>query len=207
MSRTFKEYLSESTKRYDFRIKIAGDVSSDREFALKRALARYVSAAEVPQVKHHSTPIQATPLDFPQMRNCEVNIYEVSLDYPTTQQELTEYLSSELGISRSCLVVRRPGEPSEEYQTPVEPREGALLNDPDYKEAGNPKFENYYGDKYNSGFVKELNDLLKLQRKERGEVIPENRSDDIYKDVGKTTNELPQHTTSPVQQAADPRKR
>lgn len=207
MSRTFKEYLSESTKRYDFKIKIAGDVSSDRESALKRALGRYVASTDTPQVKHHSTPVQATPLDFPQIRNCEVNIYEVTLDYPTTQQELTEYLSAELGINKSCLVVRRPGEPTEEYQTPAEAREGALLNDPDYKEAGNPKFEDYYGDKYNSGFVKELNDLLKLQRKERGEIIPENKSDEIVKEIGKTSNDFPQHNTSPVQQAKDPRKK
>jgi hypothetical protein len=47
-----------------------------------------------------------------------------------------------------------------------------LLDDPDYKEAGNPQFEEYFGDKYNTGFVKELNDILKLQRKARGEEIP-----------------------------------
>ena len=47
-----------------------------------------------------------------------------------------------------------------------------MLNDNNYSEAGDPKFEDYYGDKYNSGFVKELNDILKLQRKARGEEIP-----------------------------------
>ena len=174
---------------------------------MKRALGKFTTAAAEASFKKHTTPIQATPLDFPQVKNCEVNIYEVSLDYPTTQQELTEYLSTELGISKQHLVVRKPGEPSEEYQQPAETREGALLNDPDYKEAGSPKFEDYYGDKYNSGFVKELNDILKLQRKERGEVIPEAKADDIYKDVGKTTNDCPQNNTSPVQQAKDPRKK
>jgi dTDP-4-amino-4,6-dideoxygalactose transaminase len=37
------------------------------------------------------------PLDFPQVKNCEVNIYEVTLDFPTTQHELKEYLA-ERGI-------------------------------------------------------------------------------------------------------------
>ena len=63
-------------------------------------------------------------------------------------------------------------EPTEEYQNIEPKREGALLADPDYKEAPNAQMEDFYGDKYNSGFVKELNDILKLQRRERGEEIP-----------------------------------
>ena len=122
--------------------------------------------------KVKTTPVQELPLDFPALKNCEVNIFEVVLDYPVTTFELTEYLSAGLKVNKQSLVVRRPGEPSEDYQTPVEKREGALLNDPNYKEATNAKFEDYYGDKYNTGFVKELNDLLKLERKARGEVIP-----------------------------------
>jgi hypothetical protein len=170
--KSFTEYLTESKKRYDFRIKIAGDVSSEQEDTMKRLLGRFTNENTLTGFKKSKTPIQAVPLDFPQVKNCEVNIYEITLDFPTTQYELTEYLATELGIGKQYLVVRRPGEASEEYQTPAEPREGALLSDPDYKEAGNAQFEDYYGDKYNTGFVKELNDILKLQRKERGEEIP-----------------------------------
>jgi len=170
--KNFKEYLSENiqTKKYEFRVKVAGTFSTEQETKLKSMLERFqVNAFK----KVGTTPIQELPLDFPQVKNCEVNIYEVTLDYPTTQQELTEYLSSGLEVSRQKLVVRRPSEPSEEYQH-IDPntRDGALLNDPDYKEAGNPQFEDYYGSTYNSGFVKELNDILKLQRKARGEEIP-----------------------------------
>ena len=167
--KTFTQYLSESTKKYDFRVKVAGEFTTEQEATLKSLLSKYsVSGFK----KTGTTPIQSLPLDFPQVKNCEVNIYEVVLDYPTTQQELTEYLSAELGVGKQHLVVRSPNEPTEEYQHVEPKREGALLNDPDYKEAGNPQFEDYYGDKYNSGFVKELNDILKLQRKARGEEIP-----------------------------------
>jgi len=169
--KSFKEHLSESiaSKKHEFRVKVAGTFSKEQEEKLKTMLERYqVDAFK----KVGTTPIQALPLDFPQVRNCEVNIYEVTLDYPTTQQELTEYISSGLGINKQNLAVRRPGEPSEEYQHEEPKREDALLNDPDYKEAGSPKFEDYYGTKYNTAFVKELNDLLKLERKARGEVIP-----------------------------------
>lgn len=168
--KSFKEHLTESKKKYDFRIKIAGDFTTEQESNLKSALEKYAVSG---WKKSGKTPIQELPLDFPQVKNCEVNIYEVTFDYPTTQHELTEYIASCCGVNKTHLAVRRPGEPSEEYQhVEDKKREGALLTDPDYKEASNAKFEDFYGDKYNSGFVKELNDILKLQRKERGEQIP-----------------------------------
>jgi hypothetical protein len=196
--KTFKEYLQESTqgKKYPFRVKIAGEFPTEQEAKLQSMMDRY----KVDSFKKvGTTPIQELPLDFPQVKNCEVSIYEVVVDYPTTQQELTEYLTSGLNVSKQNLVVRRPGEPLEEYQHEEPKREGALLNDPDYKEAGNPQFEDYYGDKYNSGFVKELNDLLKLQRKARGEEIPT--------ESAATYNiDSPQNNTAPIQQAPETRK-
>lgn len=194
--KNFKEYLSESKRQWDFRVKVAGTVTSEQEAAMKSLLEKWVVSNFK---KSATTPIQSFPLDFPQVKNCEVNIYEVTLDYPTTQQELTEYLSTELGIGKQHLVVRKPGEPTEEYQTPSEPREGALLDDPDYKESPNAQFEDYYGDKYNTGFVKELNDLLKLQRKARGEEIP-------MEAAAKFNTDTEAKQTSLLKQAQDPRK-
>jgi len=196
--KNFKEYLQESLqqKKYDFRVKVAGDFNTEQETKLKSMLERFqVNAFK----KVGTTPIQALPLDFPQVKNCEVSIYEVTLDYPTTQQELTEYLSTGLEVSKQRLVVRRPGEPSEEYQQEGEKRQGALLNDPDYKEAGNPQFEDFYGDKYNTGFVKELNDLLKLERKARGEQMP-------TESAAKFNTDSPANTTSPLKAAPEVRK-
>jgi hypothetical protein len=197
--KNFKEYLTESKKQYDFRIKIAGEFTTEQEDTMKRLLGRFTVDNTLSSVKRTKTPIQAVPLDFPQVKNCEVSIYEVTLDYPTTQYELTEYLSTELGVGKSHLVVRSPHEPTEEYQHQEPKREGALLNDPDYKEAGSPKFEDYYGDKYNSGFVKELNDILKLQRKERGEEIP-------TEGAAKFNTDSPEGTGSLLKQAEDLRK-
>ena len=167
--KTFKEHLSESKKQYDFKVKLACEMTGDQETHLKSLLDKWQLSGFKKAAK---TPIQQLPLDFPQLKNVEVHIYEVSLDYPTTQHELTEYIASELKVGRGHVVVKRPGEPTEEYQNIEPKREGALLNDPDYKESPNAQFEDFYGDKYNSGFVKELNDLLKLERKARGEQIP-----------------------------------
>lgn len=203
MNKSFKEYLQESisNKKYEFRIKIANEVSPEQENLMKMVLGRYTEGNEPVKLKKLSkTPIQALPLDFPQLKNVEVSIYEITLDYPTTQQELTEKLTQELKIPRNSLVVRRPGEPSEEYQEEKETRTGALLHNPNYEESPNAKFEDYYGDKYNSGFVKELNDVLKQKRKERGEKIPET-------EPAKFNTDTPANTKSNVQQAKDPRKK
>jgi hypothetical protein len=192
----FKEHLQESVKKYDFRVKIAGDVDGAHETALESLLNKFKVANFK---KSATTPVQQFPLDFPKLNNAQVNIYEVTLDYPTTTFELTEYLASNLKIARENLVVRKPGEPLEEYQEPKEKREGALLNDPDYKESPNAKFEDYYGEKYNSTFLKELNDVLKLQRKERGEVIPSDTTVKYNTDSAAGTKTV-------LKQAEDPRK-
>lgn len=168
--RSFKEYLTESVKKYDFRIKVAQECTSEAEAKMKGLLERF-GVAEFS--KKGKTPIQQLPLDFPKIKNAEVCIYEATLDYPATSWELHEYLSSNMGISKDAIVVRRPGEPVERQQEAVEERTDPLLTDSEYKESPNAKFEDFYGDKYNTGFVKELNDILKLQRKERGEEIPE----------------------------------
>ena len=170
MNKQFKDYLTESAKKYDFRIKVAGSVTPEQEKTMEALLGKFqVSSFK----KSGTTPIQALPLDFPKIKNAEVHIYEVTLDYPSTQWELQEYICSNTAIASESLVVRKPGEPLEEYQKPTEHREGALLTDGEYKEATNANIDDYYGDKYNTGFVKELNDILKLQRKAQGQVIPE----------------------------------
>jgi hypothetical protein len=195
----FKEHLQESmaVKKYDFRVKIAGDVVADREAKLESLLSRWkVSSFK----KSATTPVQQFPLDFPKLKNEQVSIYEVTLDYPTTANELTEYLASGLNIAKENFVVRRPGEPSEEYQEPkAEGSKEALLTDSEFKEAPNANWDDFYGDKYNTGFVKELNDILKLQRKARGEEIPSEAD-------AKYVTDSAQNNKSPIEQAKDPRK-
>ena len=203
MTKQFKDYLAESTRKYDFRIKIAGDVSADKEALIKALLGKF----QVTEFKKSgTTPIQELPLDFPKIKNATVNIYEVTLDYPATQWELSEYLCANANIVPESIVVRRPHEALEEYQEPQEARTEALLTDSEYKESPNANFDDFYGDKYNTGFVKELNDILKLQRKERGEEIPESKADDVIKNPGDTLVKVPQGNKAVLKQAEDPRK-
>ena len=186
--KTFTEYLTESKKTYPFKVKVAGEFTAEQEQTLKGLLDKY-SVLEFKRTA--TTPVQALPLDFPKLRNTQVNVFEVILDYPVASWELQNYLGNGLRILEQDIVVRRPGEPSEQYQEPQEKREGALLNDPDYKEAGSPKFEDYYGTEYNNSLIKTLNDDLKAQRKAQGQVIPGEVK-------GQTSNDLPQGMNSPI---------
>lgn len=167
--RSFKEYLTESVKKYDFRIKVAQECTADHEAKMKGLLERF-GVADFS--KKGKTPIQQLPLDFPKIKNAEVSIYEVTLNYPTTSNELHKYLTAEMDVNENYMVVRSPLEPTEEYQEPAEKREGALLTDSEYKEAPNAKFDDYYGEKYNASFLKQLNADAAERRKQRGEQIP-----------------------------------
>lgn len=196
--KTFKEYLMESKKTFPFKVKVAGEVTTEQETAMKALLEKY---KVVEFSKSGKTPVQALPLDFPRVQNAEVNIWEVVLDYPVTASELTNYLGNGLRINEQFIVVKSPNEPTEEYQRPPETREGALLTDSEYKEAPNANFDDFYGDKYNMSFVKALNDDLKANREARGEKIP-------TAEKAQTTNDLPQGSASPIKSTDyDPRKK
>ena len=111
--KSFKEYLTESKKTYDFRIKIAGDLPEGADSMMKTALEKY---GVENYKKLASTMVQEHPLDFPQLKNMSVNVFETSLNYPTTQEVLRDYLCDYLDINHSQLKVKKPGEPTEEYQ-------------------------------------------------------------------------------------------
>ena len=133
MSGAFKKYLAEASKQYDFIIKVAGELDENFEDSLEVALKKF-DVANLSAGK--KTPIQSVPLDFPNMTNCEVTVFETTLNYPTTQNELRAYLSSVLNTQDDFIRVRKPGEPYEEYQTEKEdkPYEDKLL-DGEYKDA------------------------------------------------------------------------
>ena len=133
MAGTFKRYLAEAAKQYDFIVKVAGDLDENFEDSLEVALKKF-DVANLSAGK--KTPIQSVPLDFPELTNSEVTVYEMTLNYPTTQYELRNYLSDALNMQQDFIKVRRPGEPTEEYQQEMEdtPYEDKLM-DGEYKDA------------------------------------------------------------------------
>ena len=154
---TFKDYLTESTKSYDYKIKVAGTIADDFASKLESALAKFEVAKMSAGKK---TPIMTLPLDFPALSNEQVTIFDVTTNYPASQRVMHEYLSDLLRIPATHIVVRKPNEPTEEYQADMQIGQKSeyanKLLDIEMKDAPKVKAEEHFGDKYNMGLLKEL---------------------------------------------------
>jgi hypothetical protein len=161
--KTFKEYLSESKKVYPFKIKVAGELPEGFEAKLKQQLDR---CGIMTFENQGTTPIQKFPLDFPEMTNKEVTVFEVVCSYPITSPEIVNHVKS-LGMSETCFRVRNSGEAIEIEQILAdnEPTGEALLNDNQYKEVTNAKHKEYFGNDFNKGFLKDLEKAAKERKK------------------------------------------
>ena len=154
---TFKDYLTESVKSYDYKIKVAGDLDKDFASKLESALAKFEVAKMSAGKK---TPIMTMPLDFPHLSNEEVTIFDVTTNYPASSGVMKEYLSDILGVNASKIVVRKPGEPTEEYQDNMQVAKKSeyanKLMDIEYKDAPKVNAEDFHSTKANMGLLKEL---------------------------------------------------
>tara|TARA_X000000950_G_scaffold264063_1_gene336931 strand:+ start:83 stop:685 length:603 start_codon:yes stop_codon:yes gene_type:complete len=150
-----KQYLNESAKEYDFKIKIAGDIADDFATRMETALQKYdikkLSAGK-------KTPIQEHPLDFPQLKNIQVNIFDLTTNYPVSAHALKEYVADYMRLSPAMVVVKKPGEPSEEYQADMNKKSEYknMLNTIEMGSASDVKPEEMFGDKANMSLLKEL---------------------------------------------------
>ena len=154
---TFTQYLAESSKSYDYKIKVAGMVADDFGSKLESALAKFEVANMSAGKK---TPIMTMPLDFPALSNEEVTIYDVTTNYPASVREMKEYLSDILRIPATHIVVRKPGEPSEEYQNDMDVAKKSeyknKLHDIEYSDANKVNAEDFHSTKANMSLLKEL---------------------------------------------------
>lgn len=155
---TFTQYLTESAKQYDYKIKVAGELDKDFANKLETALGKF-DVAKLSAGK--SYPIQETPLDFPQFKNVEVTIFDAVTNYPASVFEMTEYLANYLNLAKNQIVVRKPGEPTEQYQADMKVAKDktefeSMLQDVEYKDAPKTKADEVYGDKANQSLLKEL---------------------------------------------------
>tara|TARA_B100000900_G_scaffold393660_1_gene390357 strand:+ start:379 stop:975 length:597 start_codon:yes stop_codon:yes gene_type:complete len=154
---TFKDYLTESAKSYDYKIKVAGTLADDFASKLESALAKFEVANMSAGKK---TPIMTLPLDFPALSNEQVTIFDVTTNYPASSNVMKEYLSDILRVPATHMVVRKPGEPTEQYQDDMQVAKKSeyqnKLLDLEMKDAPKVKGEEFHSTKANMGLLKEL---------------------------------------------------
>ena len=173
---TFKDYLSEAVKSYDYKIKVAGAPNDIDKNAMETALQKF-DLAKMSAGK--STPIQSLPLDFPSLKNEQVTIFDVTTNYPESPRVMQEYLSDILRIPATHIVVRKPGEPTEQYQDEMEATKKSeyrvKLQDIEYSEHAKIKPEDFHSKEANMSLLKELlkdREDSKDQPKEKSNIMP-----------------------------------
>jgi hypothetical protein len=180
--KTFREYLAESKKVYSFKVKVAGEIPKNFEKDLKERLEKH---KVITFEKMKTTPVQKTPLDFPELTNKEVTTFDVVLEYPVTAPEISTDIR-DMGVEESCYRVRGSGEPSEIDQLSLddEPSAEPVLNDSEYKDSDNVKHKDYFGNDFNKSFLKDLAKAAKERNKEEGKgeyKLPKAKEDKVGK--------------------------
>lgn len=161
--KTFASYVAETKVDYKYVLKFAVHKMDDKQIdVLESCLVKY-ELKEASAFKE--TPIQESPLDFPNVKNTPVFICNITLGYPASLDFLRTYICNNLGISPAQLAVYSENDPrqietdlyadrnSPEYREKYKARLGS-----DYEETGDKDF---YGEKYNTDFLKELEKVRK----------------------------------------------
>jgi hypothetical protein len=96
--KSFKEYLTESKKVYEFKVKIIGECPKDCAAQIKGALTQF-HVGSVSEGKR--TPVQIRHSEFPEHKNLEMSVYDVTLDYPATNHQVRDLIATALGKTLS----------------------------------------------------------------------------------------------------------
>jgi len=195
MEKGFNEYyLQESAKEYKYKLKLAAhEVTDEQKNKLESALQKYDLRSIA---TYKDTPIQQSPLDFPNVKNTKVFVTEIVLGYPVTTDMLRRYLSDKICMDECCVVVYSGNDPRETYT-----QQWLERNSEEYKENYTPYLGSdpeetevpEYGDAYNKKFLDELAD----ERKEREIHTVENSLSQKQKfDSEGKSEEMPEAPTS-----------
>lgn len=152
--KSFKHYLFESKKIYEFKLKIVGDhTKDDAPEKIKSALVQYNAT----RVSSKSTPIQETQVDFPDQKNVAITIFDITTDYPATNDQISSAVSAALSTPIANIRVRNTHEEAEEiYNKQFSEKSGKALLGTDYKDECN---QSIAGEQQKMSFLASLKNL------------------------------------------------
>jgi len=177
--KSFSNYLSESKKTYQFKIRIANcDLDSESMNKIETALKQF-DLVSVSNPKNH--PAEDRSVEFPKVGTCEVKDFDVELNYPTTDIAVRTAVAHSIGLKLdSVMAYTKQGfeQRMKEIDKSKEFKKGSSV-------LSQEKLEDRPKPKLSLDLIKDLE-----SRKYEFAAAPEKS--------GKTTNELPQGTLSPV---------
>jgi hypothetical protein len=150
--KSFKEYLTESKKIYEFKVKIAMDCGKETAQKIKGALGEFhvgsVSAGK-------SVPIQERHSEFPEHKNISMTVFDVATNYPATNQQIQDKLASVLSLPHNKIKVKNIAEEKEfEINHQHDQRTGKALGGTEQEPSNH---QDLVGDKRALSFLQELN--------------------------------------------------
>jgi hypothetical protein len=128
--KNFKDYLVESERTYNYRIKVVGDVESGFFKALEDKLKQF-DIVKISGAK--TTPVQTNPADFPAFENDRVSHVDVEFRYPAIEPQIQQLVQL-LGMNPNRIrMLTVPYEDSMAIEkTKVEDQNKDLLTDTDF---------------------------------------------------------------------------
>jgi len=154
MKRSFIDYLAETKRVFEFKLKFANiELTDDVLDKLERVLKQF-DLISIGKAK--SQPVAEQPFYFPRLGPVEVVTIDVAVNYPTTTDQIHRLVSDRAGISFNKIVVVTEEVSSEEdYARNLEEKEDGAILLKDLEVTG-IKSEDYYGQKHIENFLKAI---------------------------------------------------
>jgi len=150
--KSFKEYLTESKKIYEFKVKIAVDCGKDTAQKIKLALSEFhigsVSAGK-------SVPIQERHSEFPEHKNISMTVFDITTNYPATNKQIQDKLAAVLSLPHNAVKVKNIAEEKEfEINHQHDQRTGKAIGGTEQEPSDH---QDLVGEKRVLSFLQELN--------------------------------------------------
>lgn len=156
--KSLKQYLTESEKTYEFKLRTVVEMSDEQLDKLERYLAKYnVESVSAPT----KSILQKTPVGFGDYGPAEVHSMNIETKLAVTPSALHEEISRATGVPMGAIRVHYASESVmideiEETEAVTDEEGKSVLADADYSDAEKIKAEDHFGDTYNEKFVKNL---------------------------------------------------
>jgi len=182
----FQQYLAESERTYNYRIKIVGDVAPDFIRQLEERLKQF---DVVKITKPKTTPVQLKPADFPKHSNDSVTSMDVEFRYPAIEPQIKEIAQLLFLDPNRIIMLTVPHEEGMAAEkTKIQDQNQDLLTDTDYPapDVEQRALSRDYSAPYDEHAV--LKNAYRSDFTVAGGKTP----------AAKTTNDLPMGVTSPM---------
>ena len=174
--KTFKQYLTESTKEHKFTLRFCCDLDEVQENRIETFLSKYDLKT---MSKTSTTPITKNPMFFDNATNSKVSKVDIVTGYPLSADILQQQLSDLLGISLENVVVHPEGwEPEVEEDTTD--KKALLASDYDETSDDGKTYGKTFVDKFLNDLEKKEHDVVEneLSVKPKSDPAPEQMSKD-----------------------------